>query len=59
MNIFKKLKQVYLFESSSCRETGGLSLSLCGENCGDGERCSSIVAGPEGLWEDAGGEEAG
>lgn len=52
-------KKVYLFESSSCRETGGLSLSLCGENCGDGERCPSIVASLEGLWEEAGGEEAG
>lgn len=54
-----KHKDVYLFESSFCRETGGLSLSLCGENCGDGERCPSIVASPEGPWEEARGEEGG
>lgn len=47
-------KSIYLFDSSSSVATGGLSLSLCGENCGDGERCPSMA-----LWEEAGGEEAG
>lgn len=40
--------EVYLLVSSSCRKAGGLSLSLCGENCGDGGRCPSILASAEG-----------
>lgn len=52
-------QKVYLLKSSSCTDTGGLSQSLCGESSGDGERCPSILASPEGLKEEAGGEEAG